>query len=244
MLSTILERRRFGPQAEIPALIMRPQDRPAAPVVLFQHGYTGRKENDLGTLLGLAERGCCVVALDARLHGERRPDDFAALFERDFAGTFLPVVRDTAADVSVVLDELGAARAGFIGVSMGAFIAYEAMVREPQLTALVPFIGSPGWYPSALERARAVETALRERCGPAAATSACLPALLMMNGQQDELVPPEGAQMLYEALLPLYGATPKRLQFHLDPNLGHSVTPSMWQASFDWISRFLAGGDG
>jgi uncharacterized protein len=237
--SMILERRRLGAAAEVPALVLRPQDRPEAPVVLYQHGYTGRKENELGHLLELAERGYRVVALDARLHGERRPADFAERFERDFGGTFIPVVRETAADLSAVLDELGAAKAGFIGVSMGAFIGYEAMAREPRLTALVPFIGSPGWQPLLPERVREIETALRERCGPAPARADCLPALLIMNGQQDELVPPEGARMLAEALRPLYAAAPERLEFHLDPALGHTVTDTMWRAGFDWISRFL-----
>ena len=47
MPSLILDRRRFGAASQIPAFVMRPQDRPEAPVVLYQHGYTGKKENDL-----------------------------------------------------------------------------------------------------------------------------------------------------------------------------------------------------
>jgi uncharacterized protein len=113
------------------------------------------------------------------------------------------------------------------------------MSRELLPTALVPFIGSPGWQPLLPERVREIETALRERCGPAPAIEHCLPALLIMNGQQDELVPPEGARMLAEALRPLYAAAPERLEFHLDPALGHTVTDTMWRAGFDWISRFL-----
>lgn len=239
MPAMLLERRRFGAHHEIPALILRPQDRAEAPVVFYQHGYTGRKENELGNLLGLAERGYRVVALDARLHGERRPADFTERFERDFAGEFVPVVAGTAADVSGVLDELGVEEAGFIGISMGAFIAYQAMAREPRLTALVPFIGSPGWVPSVPERVQAVVTALKERCGESPAEGGCLPALLMMNGGQDELVPPEGAKQLSEALQPLYAPAPERLEFHLDPALGHTVTEVMWRAGFDWINRFL-----
>ncbi len=235
----ILERRRFGAYHEIPALVLRPQDHPEAPVVLYQHGYTGRKENELGSLLGLVERGYRVVATDARLHGERRPADFAERFEQDFGRHFVQVVTETAADVSVVLDELGVEEAGFIGISMGAFIAYQAMAREPRLTTLVPFIGSPGWVPSVTERVEKLGAALRERCGQDPGNAGCLPALLIMNGEQDELVPPEGARLLAEALRPLYAGVPERLEFHLDPGLGHTVTEEMWRAGFDWISRFL-----
>src|SRR4051794_33112922 len=216
---------------------MSPRERLDAPVVVYQHGYTGRKENDLGNLFALAERGYRTVSLDARLHGERRPADTAEQFERDFAGTFHQVVMDTAVDLRVVLDELGVAKAGFIGVSMGAYIAYQALIDESRLTAVVPFIGSPGWPAELPERVRKLAEALRERgrrAGPEG-----LPALLMMNGQRDELVAPDGATQLHQALLPVYVDAPSRLEYHLDPALGHSVTEPMWRAAVEWVARFL-----
>jgi pimeloyl-ACP methyl ester carboxylesterase len=239
MSSLILDRRRFGTASEIPAFVMRPQDRPEAPVVLYQHGYTGKKENDLGILVGLAERGYRILSLDASLHGERRPGDFAERFERDFAGTFRQVVVDTVADISRVLDELGVAEAGFIGVSMGAYIAYQTLVTEPRLTTVVPFIGSPGWEATLPERISELEQTLRERSRRSAGGQPSLPALLIMNGERDELVPPIGAQRLHDALLPLYSSTPERLEFHLDPSLGHGVTEAMWRTAFEWMSRYL-----
>jgi fermentation-respiration switch protein FrsA (DUF1100 family) len=235
--SILVERRRFGGQSEIPALMMSPRGRAEAPVVVYQHGYTGRKENDLGNLLPLAERGYRTVSLDARLHGERRPADFAERFERDFAGIFHQVVMDTAADLSVVLNELGVTKAGFIGVSMGAYIAYRALVDEPRLAAVVPFIGSPGWQPELPQRVPELARALQERRGGSGPDA--LPALLIMNGQQDELVSPEGATMLHQALLPVYADAPARLEYHLDPALGHAVTEPMWRAAVEWIARFL-----
>jgi pimeloyl-ACP methyl ester carboxylesterase len=218
---------------------MHPRDNPQAPVVFYQHGYTGKKENDLGILTALAERGYRTVSLDASLHGERRAGDFAQRFEQDFATNFRQVVVDTVADISRVLDELGVAEAGFIGVSMGAYIAYQALVSEARLTAVVPFIGSPGWEATLPERIAELERVLRERSQRPAAGRPSLPALLIMNGERDELVPPVGAQQLVEALRPLYAATPERLEFHLDPNLGHGVTEAMWGRAFEWIGRYL-----
>jgi pimeloyl-ACP methyl ester carboxylesterase len=235
--AVIVERSRFGARAEIPALVMSPPEQPAAPVVVYQHGYTGRKENDLGNLFALAERGYRTVSLDARLHGERRPADFAERFERDFPGTFRQVVEETAADLSVVVDELEVTKAGFIGVSMGAYIAYRALVHEPRLAAVVPFIGSPSWPAELPERVSELAGTLQERGrqrGPEG-----LPALLIMNGQQDELVSPEGATLLHQALRPIYAAAPDRLEYSLDPALGHAVTEPMWRAAVDWIARFL-----
>jgi pimeloyl-ACP methyl ester carboxylesterase len=216
---------------------MSPRGQPEAPVVVYQHGYTGRKENDLGNLFALAERGYRTVSLDARRHGERRTADTAERFEQDFAGTFGEVVAGTAADLSAVLDGLGVGRAGFIGVSMGAYIAYRALVDEPRLAAVVPFIGSPGWQGELPERVPELAATLRERARRAGPEG--LPALLIMNGQQDELVTPEGATLLHQALLPIYADAPDRLEYSLDPALGHAVTEPMWRAAVEWIARFL-----
>src|SRR5207244_9007915 len=107
------------------------------------------------------------------------------------------VVVDTVTDISRVLDELGVDEAGFIGVSMGAYIAYQALVTEPRLTAVVPFIGSPGWEATLPERIAELEQILRERSRQSADSQPSLPALLIMNGERDELVPPIGAQRLH-----------------------------------------------
>src|SRR5262249_15749330 len=106
-------------------------------------------------------------------------------------------------------------------------------------TAVVPFIGSPGWEDTLPERIAELEQALRERGQRSAAGKPALPALLIMNGERDELVPPIGAQRLVEALRPVYSSPPERLDFHLDANLGHGVTEGMWRAAFEWIGRYL-----
>jgi fermentation-respiration switch protein FrsA (DUF1100 family) len=120
---------------------------------------------------------------------------------------------------------------------MGAYIAYRALVDEPRLAAVVPFIGSPGWATELPQRVPELAAALQERGRGSGPES--LPALLIMNGQQDELVSPEGATMLHQALLPVYADAPERLEYSLDPALGHAVTEPMWRAAVEWIARFL-----
>jgi uncharacterized protein len=233
-----VERRCIAGDEEIPVVILQPADCPEAPIVFFQHGYNSRKEEAVGVLLDLAERGYRIVCLDARWHGQRRAPDFEARFERDFPGSFLQVVEGTARDISTVMDALGANEAGMIGVSMGAYIAYWCTPREPRLKAVVALIGSPGFVgeiPDRPDLAKRLHQdspfALAERFPPR--------ALLMINGELDDVVPPTGALRLYEALQPLYTEIPERLVLRLDPNLGHAVTPEMWRESFAWIERYL-----
>jgi uncharacterized protein len=240
-MTLTVERRLIPGDEEIPVLLLSPADRPEAPLVFFQHGYNSRKEEALGALLELAERGYRIACLDARWHGQRRLPDFEARFEQDFFGSFLQVVQGTVRDVSTVMDALGVREAGFIGISMGAYIAYWSVPREPRLQAVVALIGSPGYVGEVPDR-RDLAAHVQED-GPIAHADRFPPrALLMINGELDEVVSPEGARRLYEALRPLYAGTPDRLVFHLDPTLGHAVTPEMWRASFAWIERFFPAG--
>jgi pimeloyl-ACP methyl ester carboxylesterase len=237
-MTLTIERRVIAGEEEIPILLLSSADRPEAPLVFFQHGYNSRKEDALPMLLDLAERGYRIVCLDARWHGARRLPDFEARFGADFPGSFLRVVEGTARDVTTVMDALGAREAGFIGVSMGAYIAYWSVPREPRLQSVVALIGSPGFVGEIPDRPEMA--AFMQQHGPIALAGRFPPrALLMINGELDEVVAPEGARRLYAALRPLYTDAPDRLVLRLDPLLGHAVTPEMWRDSFAWIERYL-----
>jgi pimeloyl-ACP methyl ester carboxylesterase len=241
-VTILVERFVVAGEEPIPIALLTPEGRPDAPLVLFQHGLGGRKEDAIGVLLELAEQGYRVASMDARWHGARRPDDYEARFEADFLTSFMHVVDRTASDVTAVLDALGAREAGFVGVSMGAYIAYWSIPREPRLQAVAALIGSPG-HTAEIPGRPDLEAAIRER-SPLEHLDRFPPtALLMINGEMDEVVPPEGVRLLYDALRPLYEETPDRLILLIDPTLGHEVTPAMWRASFEWIARHVPGDD-
>ena len=52
-------------------------------------------------------------------------------------------------------------------------------------------------------------------------------ALLLLNGEKDDLVPLECASSLYEALKPLYKDALYRLRLEVYPDTGHDHTPKM-----------------
>jgi pimeloyl-ACP methyl ester carboxylesterase len=232
----VLEKQAVPPG--IPVWSLHPESRPDGPLVLLQHGYRGNKESVLAYGLQIAARGYRVVLPDARMHGERRAADFEARFEADFQRTFLEVLAGTAEDVSTLIDAFGGGPVGMVGISMGAFITFLALTREKRIAAAVPLIGSPLlWAPIALapeEEARIAEI------NPAAHPERFPPcAVLIQNGETDELVPVQPAAETYERLRPFYAETPERLQFIPYPNVGHEVTPEMASRTVAWLERFL-----
>jgi pimeloyl-ACP methyl ester carboxylesterase len=235
----VLEKRRVTP--DIPVWDLHREGREDGPLVIVQHGYTGNKESVLTLGLQIAARGYRVLLPDARMHGDRRATDFEARFGADFMRTFLEVIDGTARDVSALIDAFAAGPVGMVGISMGAYITYIALTRDPRIETAVPFIGSPAlWSPVALtpeEEARVAEvnpSAHPERFPPC--------AVLIQNGVEDELVPFAPVAQTYEKLVPFYADTPERLQFIPYPGVGHEVIPEMAAAGMAWLARFLPVG--
>ncbi len=99
-----------------------PAGRPCAALLL--HGHTGTRWGALKYAPPLWRRGCDLVAMDARYHGESAGDYGAyGYYERD----------DTVAVMRWLAKERGipVSQIGLVGESMGAAIALLAAAREP-----------------------------------------------------------------------------------------------------------------
>lgn len=218
-----------------------------APTVLVLHGLGRSKEHMLPTLYAFARAGYQAVALDARLHGERpQSAQRDTLLQAQYVPTLYDMIAGTAQDIPPFLDALGVSRAAVHGVSLGGYIAFAAMVREPRLAVASVAMGSPDW----LEGMRALglgpghpvydQTALGNPLHHAPATYPPRP-LLMLHGDQDEIVPVQGVRDLYQDLLPVYQDAPDTLKLTVYPGLGHRYTDEMVEQSVDWTCRFLPG---
>lgn len=106
---------------------VNPAARPCA-AILF-HGHTGTRWGALKYAPPLWRRGCDLVAMDARYHGDSAGEyGTYGYYERDDAAA---VMRWLARERGIPV-----ARIGLVGESMGAAIALLAAAREPQ-TAFV-----------------------------------------------------------------------------------------------------------
>lgn len=233
---------------DLPFLMVSPSGVSDAPVVLLLHGLGGRKENYLPSLYAFARQGFCAVAPDARLHGEREgAEERDRRLQAGYLPTLFEIVNGSAADVSVLLNHLGATRAAVHGVSLGGYVAFAALVFEPRLAVASVAMGSPDW----LEGLDAVGLVpghpaydLAARLNPLDQAAQTYPPrpLLLLHGDQDEVVSIEGVRALYSRLRPAYAEMPERLELKTYPGLGHHYTEDMHERTLAWITRFMLEG--
>jgi pimeloyl-ACP methyl ester carboxylesterase len=216
-----------------------------APLVVVLHPLGSRKEKMLPGLYAFAERGLRAVAIDAQWHGERpHSEEREAQLQADFFGTTAGMIEGTAADVSRLLDALGAERAAIHGISLGGYITFAALLLEPRLYAASVAIGSPDWTGAMRAFGLGPGNPIFDRAAatnPLTLLPFILPPrpLLMQHGTLDETVSVDGVIALEEALRPLYAATPERLHLELCPGLGHAYPDEMERRAVEWIARFM-----
>jgi len=127
------------------------------PAIIMLHGTGSRKEEMLGSMRTLADRGFVLVTIDSRHHGERitRGSDndqyFAAMIETYRTGKGRPYLYDTVWDVMRLVDyletrsDVDAKHIGIMGISKGGTEAYLAAAVDPRIAVVVPIIGVQGY---------------------------------------------------------------------------------------------------
>jgi uncharacterized protein len=179
-------------------LIATPSDaqRPR-PLVLWFHGLQASKDVHRPEIERLAAEGFLAVAVDVVGHGDRHPADAAQRVEAagsraELIDAMLEITASTVAELPGLVDELGL-RAGadatcvsLVGISMGAYLVYQAVVGQPGIRAAVAILGSPRHpgsdsphsHPEAFRRV----------------------ALLSITAELDESVSPEAARAFHREL--------------------------------------------
>jgi uncharacterized protein len=207
--------------------------------ILFYHGLKSSKEGNTKELRELAEKGFLAAGIDNAGHGERCYTDLDSLMASGnfFQNVFLDMVRKTAGEVPVLIDELAGRgwskpdRIGVCGISMGGYIAYSAVTIDPRIKAAVPILGSPKW------------TSENED-SPHKHPHRFFPtALLAQNAGMDLSVPPMFARAFNGVLKPYYKDMPERLKYIEFPDSGHFMLEHdwnyLWTNTLEWFEKFL-----
>ncbi|MFC1850779.1 alpha/beta hydrolase family protein [candidate division CSSED10-310 bacterium] len=208
--------------------------------ILFFHGLHASKEVQHKELYSLAEHGFLVVGVDVIGHGERRYPDAARRFSAanpDIESDIDEVVIQTVAEIPAIIDALcllklsHESRFGIGGISLGAYIAYQAIIAEPRLSVATPILGSPIAHcdrPDSPHRHP-------EKFFPV--------AILSQNAGQDANVPPAPARQFHQALRPFYELAPERLRHEEYKGVGHfmpeNVWLKLWSEVLRWFDTFL-----
>lgn len=208
--------------------------------VLFYHGLGSSKDGQNKDLFSLAERGFLAIGVDNVGHGERCYPDFERRFAADnpdWEQELLLAVSQTAQEVPALLDAflerglIDPEKLGLVGISMGGYIAYAALLQEPRLKAVSVVLGSPHW-------------ALSDFDSPDRHPEHFFPtALLSQNAGQDASVSPHEAREFHQHLTPFYAPAPERLAYFEYPDSGHFMREDdwmlCWERNLSWFERFL-----
>ena len=209
----------------VPAGVAEPM-----PAVLWFHGLSVDKETHRKELERIADAGFLAVGVDAAGHGERRLPDLDARIDVSREETIrfmLGLVDETAREVPGIvraLVEEGFAdpeRVALVGISMGGYLVYRALLEEPAPRAAVAILGSPEWpegdsphrHPDALRRV----------------------ALLSITAENDENVPPAAARELHRRL-----GEGERTRYVELPGAVHLMGEADWERTMEEMLGWLA----
>jgi dienelactone hydrolase len=226
-----VERRRFG---DVPALLVAPHHRDGPlPVAFWFHGLGADKDVHLPELERLGAEGFLAIGIDAVGHGERRlPDlDERIAGPRDAVlEMMLDQVMTTAGEIHGVITAVVDAgigdrdRISAVGISMGGYLVYHAIVVEPMIRTVVALLGSPTWptgdSPDRHPRAFAPI------------------ALLSITAELDASVPPDAARRFHRSLARTH-PDPNRLKYVELAGADHLMDDDSWRSAMAHTTKWL-----
>ncbi|MET3683387.1 fermentation-respiration switch protein FrsA (DUF1100 family) [Alkalibacillus flavidus] len=242
---------------DIPALIIHEQTQQVAPlpVIVYFHGFTSAKEQNLPVAYLLAEAGYRVVLPEALHHGERQGDisDEAIQFE------FWRVVEQNIKDFSNIETWLTnqalleAGRIGVAGTSMGGISTAAALTQYSHIRAAGIMMGSANMQAMANYLLKGIEAQGIELPFSDDELQAQLEALnpidlsqqidvlndrplFIWHGEQDAVVPYDHAVEFYQQL---QEAGAKHVKFVSEPGRDHKVSREAMMALRDWMQTYL-----
>ncbi|MEW6200624.1 MAG: acetylxylan esterase [bacterium] len=190
----------------VTALLVLPKNaQPPYPVLMLQHGLNASKDEIFERYGGgLIKAGYAIFLMDGELHGERRADVSDAIIRypivlRDvFIQTIIDLRR--AVDYLKTRNDLDTARLAYIGFSLGSYEGTVFTSIDKRIKAVILVVcGSlePTFAPlRMLPEYRELSVIL----DPERYIKKIAPRpLLMVNANQDAVIPLEGARKLFEA---------------------------------------------
>lgn len=235
---------RFLVDGHIPVLKLHFEPRPG-PAVLVLHGLGANADIQRAELNALTRGGFSAVGVDAPHHGARRDawlDELDRLGPTERHTRMLHAVRESARDVSRVIDYVvreGHGPIGLVGISFGAYTALAVAMDDARVQATVSLLGSPDWSP----QEGPLTDELRELMhhAPVLRPRECARhPLLLVNAGRDTVVPAhwarDFARRLHEEGPDGWGSHVEYVEY---PESDHMMRPQDWDDCWNRTIGFL-----
>jgi len=215
-------------------------------LVFVQHGYQSNKNYGADYLaLTLARLGFFVVSIDAYMHGERMEGPYLSQNEKGMLIAAPEVIRHTAIDYIKLhkrryIDRFP--KYDFIGISMGAMIAFYLATKTDKINKLIPVIGTPDFMHQAEYNLTGAGVKLEEilneqtikylnRISPINNVRKLkFEKMLIMNCSEDTIVPMGKSVEYYNK----YKTNKMILKIYED---GHEINRTMQKDIFEYINK-------
>jgi fermentation-respiration switch protein FrsA (DUF1100 family) len=228
------------------------------PLIIFTHGFTSAKENNLHYAYLLAEKGFRVILPEAIYHGEREQ----GLTERDLYGHFWEIVIKTIHELNDYKEyyvEEGLAdpeKIGLAGTSMGGIVTLGALTKYKWVKAAVSLMGMPAYEDYLhwqLKQMKNVGVTLSFTDEQIAEQLSVLRQydlshqpnrlenrpLLFWHGKKDPIVPYELTYRFYQSVKDNYSKKPENIRFITDEYADHKVSREGLKAMVEWFEKHL-----
>lgn len=210
------------------------------PVVLVYPGLGANKEMQRKEAEWLVQSGLRSVCIDSPHHGERADgtlEKLASLSGGEAHAFAIELVREAISEIPAIVNwceqSLGISRLAITGISLGAYIAFGAVLADPRIHVSVPILGSPDWSPGFPGKENPIHSPEGfQHC-----------AVLAINAGKDIFVPPAPARSFINELRNTFPREIDRFQYVEYPDSEHMMREQdwydTWRRAIEWIHRFL-----
>ncbi|WP_337019987.1 alpha/beta fold hydrolase [Oceanobacillus massiliensis] len=242
----------------IPSLVIVNADKQneALPVVVYIHGFTSAKEQNLPLAYLLAEKGYRVVLPDSMYHGEREAD----ISNRKKQISFWDIVLQNVDELQTIksyLDDknlLLDGRFGLAGTSMGGITTSAALTKYPWIKTAAILMGSPkittfaktlvesfkkmGNLPVTDEMLEGLYSNLKKLDLSVHPEKLDGRPLLFWHGENDSVVPFDHSYTFYDEAVKLY-QNKENIKFIKEENRDHKVSRFAIMQTVNWFYKHL-----
>lgn len=224
------------------------------PFVIFIHGFTSAKENNLHYAYLLAEKGIRVLLPEALFHGERHGNIHAS----ELPFHFWDIVINTIEELSVIKEFfekrnlIDVRRIGLAGTSMGGIVTLGALTKYDWIQSAVSLMGLPSYnlyaryqieemeksgidLPVTEDEKHALLEKLKQYDLSLQPEKLMNRPLLFWHGKLDQVVPFSYSYQFYEKIK----NENKQIQFISDQKAGHQVSRNGLLSTIKWFETHL-----